>query len=83
MLKIHEELTAKQDYKAAKQIALITKQRTLRDLETKYEEKKHIKEVIKNKRALRNEISLFKKQRTSLEGNIYMYNMKFYIEILT
>ena len=69
LLKIHEELTAKQDYKNGKQIALITKKRTLQDLETKYEEKKHIKEIIKNKRTLKSQISLFKKQRTSLEGN--------------
>lgn len=69
MLKIHEELTAKQDHKNGKQIALITKQRTLQDLKTKYEEKRHIKEIIRNKRTLNSQIDLFKKQRISLEGN--------------
>ena len=68
MLEIHEKLSSKQDKKTELENTVKTKERTLQDMERKFEDKRQIRETIKKKQALKHQISLFKKQRASLEG---------------
>ena len=68
MLEIHEKLSSKQDQKTELDTTVKTKERTLQDLERKFEDKRQIRETIKKKQALKQQINLFRKQRTCLEG---------------